>query len=74
LARRYAYAYLIQRQIPLRMMHGTGQKWWKFQFEKQQLLAPGMDQYVDFVCQRMMAGREFLLDERLVSQAESLAW
>ncbi|MBU0689937.1 MAG: hypothetical protein KJ850_03190 [Gammaproteobacteria bacterium] len=71
LARRYAYCYFIQRQIPLSVLRDPQSKWWSFQFAKKEMLLEGRDPVVDFVCERIMDGKDFIMDERLLSLVES---
>jgi hypothetical protein len=70
LARRYAYCYFIQRQIPLDVLKDPESTWWKFQYDKRELLLPGKDPFMDFVCERILDGQDFLMDERLVQIME----
>ena len=70
LARRYAYAYFIRRQIPLPPVRDPATTWWRFDYSRRKLLAPGNDPFVDFICDRLMSGEDFLLDDRLVELAE----
>jgi hypothetical protein len=70
LARRYAYCYFIQRQVPLSVVKGPDSTWWKFQFNKRHLLLPGKDPFVDFICDRIMDGKDFIMDEKLVKLSE----
>lgn len=71
LARKYAYCYFIQRQIPLPVVKDPDSNWWNFQFKKRNLLQPGKDPFVDFICERIMDGKDFIMDEELVKLAES---
>lgn len=71
LAQKYAYCYFIQRQIPLPVVKDTDSTWWRFQFKKRKRLLPGKDPFVDFICERLMDGKDFLMDEDLVKLAES---
>lgn len=70
LARNYAYCYFIQRQIPLRVVEDPTTEWWKFQFDKSHLLLAGEDPFVDFICDRIVDGRDFVMGEELVRLAE----
>jgi hypothetical protein len=67
LARRYAYCYFIQRQVPLSVVEDPNSSWWRFQFEKRNLLLPGRDSFIDFICERIMDGKDFIMDEKLVA-------
>ncbi len=70
LARRYAYCYFIQRQLPLPVVRNPYSTWWKFQYKKKHLLLPGKDPFVDFICDRIMDGKDFIMDEKLVTLSE----
>lgn len=73
LARRYAYCYFIQRQIPLSVVRDPKSAWWGFQHDKRHLLLPGRDPFVDFICERILDGDDFIMDEGLVALSERLA-
>lgn len=70
LARRYAYCYFIRRQIPFPPVHDPDSAWWRFRFSSRHLLPAGRDPFVDFVCDRLLDGGEFLLDDELVELAD----
>ncbi|MFZ5877799.1 MAG: hypothetical protein ACOY0R_00350 [Chloroflexota bacterium] len=72
LARRYAYSYFIQREVPLPVLDQshTNSKLWKFQYEKRRLLLPGNDPFMDFVCRHILNGKDFVMDETLVALAK----
>lgn len=72
LARRYAYCYFIERQIPLEALHAPESKWSSFQHDKRHLLLPGADPFVDFVCQRILDGKDFIMNDALVAHAETM--
>jgi hypothetical protein len=72
LARKYAYCYFIQRQIPMSVVNDPTSEWWSFQFDRRHLLLPGRDPYMDFICDRIMDGRDFIMDDRLVALAEEM--
>lgn len=65
LARRYAYCYFIQRQIPLAIVENPKSKWWEFQFNKKELLLPGRDPVIDFICDRIVDGDDFIMSDEL---------
>ncbi len=67
--RKYAYSHFIQRMIPLEIVHEPGAAWWAFQITKRELLLQGKDPFVDFVCDRMIDGQDFIMDESLVSRS-----
>jgi capsule polysaccharide export protein KpsC/LpsZ len=65
MARKYAYCYFIQKQIPLDVVKDPISKWWKFQFNKRELLLEGEDLVVDFICERIVDGNDFIMDDKL---------
>lgn len=80
LARRFAYTHLLRRQIPLPAIHNPGPRWWEFQFgdrdywwqfqvSQRQALLPGADAFLDFVCDRLLDGRDFVMGDELVMLA-----
>ncbi|HEY3375030.1 MAG TPA: hypothetical protein VGK02_08225 [Candidatus Aquicultor sp.] len=70
LARNYAYCYFIQRQIPLAIVDDPESAWWQFQFSKSNLLLPKEDPFIDFICSRIIDGKDFVMDEELVKLSE----
>ena len=73
LARRYAYCYFIARQIPLEVVHNPASEWWEFQNNKTHLLLPGRDPFIDFICERIIDGTDFIMDEELIRLAQNSA-
>lgn len=71
LAQRYAYCYFIQRQIPMPVVKNPNSSWWEFQFGKRDLLLPGNDPFMDFICDKIISGEDFVMDEKLVQLAEN---
>jgi len=74
LARMYAYSYFVQRQIPLPIVRDPNSVWWNLQHERRHLLLPGADPFLDFICNRLIAGDDFVMDRKLVTLADSDAW
>jgi capsule polysaccharide export protein KpsC/LpsZ len=72
LARRYAYCYFVQRQIPLPVVRDPNSAWWGFQHDKRHLLLAGRDPFVDLICKRILDGEDFIMDESLVALSEGL--
>ena len=68
--RKYAYSHFIQRQVPLEIVHDPRTEWWGLQHEKRDLLLPGNDPFIQFVCDRLVDGRDFNMPEPLVSLSE----
>jgi hypothetical protein len=67
MARKYAYCYFIQRQVPLPIVNDKNSLWWKLQYDKLQMLLPGQNKFVDFICDKIIGGEEFIMDDDLVS-------
>lgn len=70
LVRKYAYCYFIQRQIPISVVKDPKSKWWSFQFDKKELLLEGRDPVIDFVCDKIMDGSDFIMNEQLLQLTE----
>ena len=70
LAQKYAYCLYIQRQVPLPVVKDPHSIKWTFQYGKRNLLLPGNDPFIDFVCERILDGKDFIMDERLVALSE----
>lgn len=68
--RKYAYSHFVQRQIPLEIVHDPGTEWWALQHEKRDLLLPGNDEFVQFICDCLVEGKDFNMPERLVTLSE----
>ena len=74
LARQYAYSVFLQRQIPLPVVRDPNSLWWNLQHDKRELLLPGVNPFVDFICEKVVNGEEFIMGEELIELAESGAW
>lgn len=72
LARSYGYAHFIQRQVPLPVVRSKTSIWWQFQHDERMRLLPGHDPFVDFICDRLLDGSDFLMDDDLVEHAERI--
>jgi hypothetical protein len=68
--RKYAYSHFVQRQVPLEIVHDPGTEWWALQHEKRDLLLPGNDEFVQFICDCLVEGKDFNMPERLVTLSE----
>lgn len=66
LAKQYAYCYLIQRQIPLLMVEDKENGWWKFRSQYEEKLLPGKEPIIDFICEKILSGEEFIMSENLI--------
>lgn len=71
LARKYAYSLFVERQVPLPLVRDPLSPWWSLQHEKRELLIEGNDAFLDFICDRLMDGEDFIMDRDLVKLAES---
>jgi hypothetical protein len=72
LAKKYAYCYFLQRQIPIQVIFDPGSSWWNYQDDKEDLLLPGHDPFMDLICDCTLNGRDFILPENLVPDAEKV--
>lgn len=73
LARQYAYSYFIQRQIPLQMIKKGYGSWGPMDYRKLDLLLPGKGKALDMICERILDGKDFIMDEKLVKLSEGWA-
>jgi hypothetical protein len=71
LAMRYAYIYFIRRQVPfppVQNPRADGESsFWSFDINARGMLAPGGNPYVDFIADRIVDGKEFILPDEMVS-------
>lgn len=72
LAKKYAYCYFVQRQIPIAVLQDPKSKWWSFQLNKKELLLEGADPVIDFICERIFDGTDFIMDENLLILTEKM--
>jgi hypothetical protein len=72
LAKKYAYCYFILRQIPLRVVKSPSSKWWDFQFDQIECLIAGKDPAMDFLCDRLINGKDFIMSPSLEAQVNKL--
>jgi len=70
LVKKYAHCYFIQRQIPVSVVKDPKSKWWNFQFDKKELLLEGQDPVIDFICEKIIDGTDFIMDEKLLAALE----
>ncbi|HKY98954.1 MAG TPA: hypothetical protein VJL35_13930 [Gemmatimonadaceae bacterium] len=68
--RKYAYSHFVQREIPLEVVHDPRTKWWGLMPEKRDLLLPGNDAFIQFICDRLVDGKDFNMPEELVAMSE----
>lgn len=69
---RYLYTYLIRCQIPFPPVYNPNGKWWKYDHSKRHLLLPGRDKYVDFICDRILDGKEFIMPDELLDFEDNI--
>jgi len=74
LARTYGHSYFIQRQIPLPLVRDKSSIWWNLQHDRRDQLLPGADPFLDFICDKLMKGEDFVMNRKLVELADSDAW
>ncbi|MBX9830418.1 hypothetical protein K2X40_00530 [Candidatus Babeliales bacterium] len=66
LARQYAYCFFLQRQIPFDIVEHSKNRY--FRFDQADMLLPGNNAFIDFICDSIMAGRDFVMDDALVEK------
>ena len=71
LARRYAYWYFVQRQIPIRAIDRTQGHWGDLDTDRLDSLLPGRDPIMDIVCRNIVEGRDFILPSDAIPQAHA---
>jgi hypothetical protein len=70
LARRYAFTYFMRRQIPISVVDDPATTWWRFRLDRRRSLLPGKDPFIDLICNRLLDGEDFILDDALLATAE----
>ncbi|MBL8007681.1 MAG: hypothetical protein JNJ56_09125, partial [Ignavibacteria bacterium] len=63
MALKYGYVYFIQKQIPLLPTINDNLY---IDFDKLNFLLPGKNKFMDFICDRIIDGGDFVLPEELV--------
>jgi hypothetical protein len=71
LARRYAYWYFVQRQIPIRAINLEQGHWGDLDLERLDSLLPGRDPIMDVVCRNIVEGRDFILPTEFLAQGRA---
>jgi hypothetical protein len=69
LARRYAYWYFVQRQIPIHAIDPAQGHWGDLDLSRLESLMPGRDPVMDLVCRNIVEGRDFILPSELALQS-----
>jgi hypothetical protein len=64
LARRYAFAFFFRRMIPFRLVRSVEGRLAPLPTSAEELL-PGRDPYLDFICDRILNGGDFILPSSL---------
>lgn len=68
LARQYAYCDFIQRHIPINVINKRQGHWGDVDLDKLHLLLPGNDPVMDMICDRIIDGNDFIMEEDILSQ------
>jgi hypothetical protein len=71
LARRYAYWYFVQRQIPIHAIDLEQGHWGDLDVDRLDSLLPGRDPIMDTVCRNIVEGRDFILPTQALVQARA---
>ncbi|MBY0353724.1 hypothetical protein K2W90_05150 [Candidatus Babeliales bacterium] len=66
LACQYAYCFFLQRQIPFDIVEHSKNRY--FRFDQVDMLLPGNNDFIDFICDGIMAGRDFVMSDTLVEK------
>ena len=69
LAKRYAYLYFIQRQVPFTFTNKNEGHWGNIDYNKLDELLPGRNPIVDKVCNCLAHGEEVILHDRELAYA-----
>lgn len=72
LAKKYAYNYFIERQIPLPVVMDYDVNYWTYQQHKTDMLWKGNDVFIEFICGQIANAGNFIMDEKLVKEDEKL--
>lgn len=71
LAKKFAYVNCIRRQIPFEVVYDRDNEYYSFQHDKKEMLVPGANPFVDFICEKIISGEEFIMDDELTCEAEA---
>ena len=69
-AKKYAYNYFIQRQIPLLIVKDDKTGWWKIHEDRLDNLLPGKDLVIDFLCNKIISDEEFIMEDEFLKKLE----
>lgn len=70
LARRYAYSYFIQRQIPINIVDKKEGHFGNIDLKRMKNLIPGNDLIMDAICRSILEGKDVILNEKMVREVE----
>lgn len=70
-ARRYAYSFFVQRQLPISsVVKSDNYNLWDFNYIDCYKLITGNDDMFDFLCENIMKGGDFIMNEHLLRLAD----
>ena len=67
LARRYTYLFFIQRHFPIRAINKKQGHWGDLDLSKVDSLKPGNDSVMDLICDCIIDGEDFIMEEDVIS-------